>query len=65
MTSFVLKIIAIIAMIFLINKRTRKVTLKILLGIARGKKTYDKRESLKKKDIERRIISLRYQKRKK
>ena len=28
---------------------------KILLGIARGKKTYDKRESLKKKDMKREI----------
>ena len=28
---------------------------KILLGIARGKKTYDKRESLKKKDMQREI----------
>lgn len=28
---------------------------KILLGLAKGKKTYDKRESLKKKDIEREI----------
>ena len=28
---------------------------KILLGIARGKKTYDKREALKKKDMQREI----------
>ena len=28
---------------------------KILLGIARGKKTYDKREAIKKKDIDREI----------
>lgn len=28
---------------------------KILLGIARGKKNYDKREAIKKKDIERQI----------
>jgi len=28
---------------------------KILLGIAKGKKTYDKRESIKKRDIEREI----------
>lgn len=28
---------------------------KILLGIAKGKKTYDKRESIKKRDIERNI----------
>ena len=28
---------------------------KILLGLAKGKKTYDKRESIKKKDIEREI----------
>ena len=30
---------------------------KILLGIARGKKTYDKREAIKKRDIERDIKS--------
>jgi len=28
---------------------------KILLGLAKGKKTYDKRESIKKKDIERQV----------
>ena len=28
---------------------------KILLGLARGKKTYDKRESIKKRDIERNL----------
>jgi len=28
---------------------------KVLLGIARGKKTYDKRETIKKRDIEREI----------
>ena len=30
---------------------------KILLGVAKGKKTYDKREAIKKKDIERDIRS--------
>lgn len=30
-----------------------KSNLKILIGIAKGKKTYDKRESIKQKDIER------------
>ena len=29
--------------------------LKVLIGIARGKKTYDKRESIKKKDMDREI----------
>ena len=28
---------------------------KILLGIARGKKTYDKRETIKKRDMEREV----------
>ena len=28
---------------------------KILIGLAKGKKTYDKRESIKKKDIERQV----------
>ena len=28
---------------------------KILLGLARGKKTYDKRETIKKRDVEREI----------
>lgn len=30
---------------------------KILLGLAKGKKNYDKREAIKKKDIERQIVT--------
>ena len=29
---------------------------KILIGLARGKKNYDKRESIKKKDMDRQVL---------
>jgi len=32
---------------------------KILLGVAKGKKTYDKRESIKKRELERDIKKLK------
>ena len=41
--------------VFLLKVYFVKGHAKILLGLARGKKTYDKRETIKKRDVEREI----------